>query len=60
MKAFSIFNVPKYQQKKLFNSALGISIDYKRFNIRDRKLLDGILLASHRADNMTNTNVAYD
>lgn len=60
MEAFSIFKVPKYQQKKLFDSALGVSVDYKRFNIRDRKLLDGILLASHKADNITNTNVAYD
>lgn len=60
MQAFSILDVPKYQQKKLFDSVIGVQIDYKRFNIRDRKLLDGLLIASHNAENMTNTNVAYD
>jgi len=60
MQAFSIIDVPKYQQKKLLDTVQWVSCDYMRFNIRDRKLLDWLLIASVQADNTTNTNVAYD
>jgi hypothetical protein len=36
------------------------NIDYKRFNIKDRKLLDGLLVASVKANDMDNANIAYE
>jgi len=60
MQAFSIIDVPKYQQKALWKTVRSMSIDYKRFNIRDRKILEGLFVNSYRADNETNTNVIYD
>jgi hypothetical protein len=60
MEALSIINVPDYMKKKYARKKIGCSIDYKRFNIKSRKILDNLLLNAHRANNDTNSNVAYD
>lgn len=56
----SILEIPDYIKKRYKRHILGVSIDYKRFNIRDRKLMDSLLLSAHKANNETNSNVAYD
>jgi len=60
MEAFSIIDIPKYQQKKLCQSAKAVGVDYKRFNIKDRKILEGLFYNSYMASNDTNSNVSYN
>ena len=60
MEAFSIIQIPEYIKKKLARSKIGLSIDYKRFNLKSHKILDNLLLNAHRANDCDNSNVAYD
>lgn len=46
--------------KKHDRNIIGCNIDYKRFNIRSAKVLDSIFINMIRANNLTNSNVAYD
>lgn len=60
MEAFSIIQIPEYQRKKLKRKKLWISIDYKRFNIKDRNILQEFVFTTIEAPNETNSNVVYD
>lgn len=60
MEAFSIIKVPKYVMKKNDKTIIGCNVDYKRFNIRSAKVLDNLFINFIRANNITNSNVAYD
>lgn len=60
MKAFSILEVPQYLRKKLEKSAIGIGIDYKRFNIKNRKVMEILPLILRRANDCDNSNTSYD
>ena len=60
MEAFSILSVPEYIMKKNDKTIIGCNIDYKRFNIRSAKVLDNLFINFIRANNITNSNVAYD
>lgn len=60
MEAFSIVDIPKYQKKKLKKTFIGIGIDYKRFNIKDRKILDTLTLTSRQASDTDNSDVTHE
>lgn len=60
MEALSIIELPEYKKKEYSKNVLWVSIDYKRFNLKSRKVLEGLLLNAHRANNETNSNTVYD
>jgi len=60
MKALSILEIPDYKKKDFVKSLLWIQVDYKRFNIKSRKILDSLLMNSIRANDNDNANIAYD
>jgi len=60
MKALSIIEIPVYQKKKFKKKVLWVSIDYKRFNIKDNDIIENSIFFLHRAPNDTNSNIKYD
>lgn len=60
MEAFSLIDIPTYHKKKLKKSLIGSNIDYKRFNIKDRKILDNLTLSSRKANDTDNSDVTYE
>lgn len=60
MEAFSILQIPKYQQNKLCVSTFAVGIDYRRYNIRDRKLWASLIVSNFYASDTDNNNTRYD
>lgn len=59
MEAFSIIQIPWYIKKKLKPKLIGSNIDYKRFNIKDRKIFDNLHLKAH-ANDLDNADILYE
>lgn len=60
MQAFSIIEIPDYIKKKLNRKILGSSMDYKRFNIKDREILKAIHQFWKKANDTDNADILYD
>jgi len=60
MEALSILEIPDYKKKEYAKNKLWLSIDYKRFNLKSRKILDNLLLNAFKANDSDNSNVVYD
>ncbi len=60
MEAFSIIEIPPYIKTKLKRKLLGVNMDYKRFNIRDREIIRGIHQFSRKASDTDNSDIIYD
>lgn len=60
MQPFSIFTVPLYMQKKIAQNAMGVSIDYKRFNIKSWDIYKDLFFQKYMPENDSNSNVKYN
>lgn len=59
MDKFSILSIPAYMQKKYAKNCLGVTVDYMRFNIRDRKIFSSIIPMRESVLDLDNSNVEY-
>jgi hypothetical protein len=60
MEPFSIVSIPAYMQKQIAKNAVGVSIDYKRFNIKSWDVFKDIFFQKYMPENDTNSNVKYN
>jgi len=60
MEAFSIINIPAYMQKKIAQNAMGVSIDYKRFNIKSMDVFRNLFFQKYMPENDSNSNIKYN
>lgn len=59
MQTLSLLTIPEYNQTRFRHKCFGVSIDWKRFNIRSQSILEKIWWLSRRASNDTNNSTFF-
>jgi len=59
MQSLSLLTVPEYNQRIWKRRCIGVSIDWKRFNIRRRSVIERLWYLSKHASNETNNSTYF-